>query len=71
MLERLNDDDLDLDVSYSRPASVDRSEAVYRIGAVVELVSERVPGGELAHAEEQLPDTFEFVGAETKPREAT
>ncbi|MGQ3411669.1 DUF2267 domain-containing protein [Natrinema sp. LN54] len=73
VLERLNYDDLDLDASYGRPSNIDRSEAVYRIKAVVELVSERVPGGELAHAEEQLPgeygDMFEFVDAETKPWE--
>ncbi|QCS43810.1 DUF2267 domain-containing protein [Natrinema versiforme] len=73
VLERLNYDDLGLDASYGRPSNVDRSEAVYRIKAVVELVSEQVPGGELAHAEEQLPeefgDMFEFVDAETKPWE--
>lgn len=73
VLDRLNYDDLDLDASYGRPSNIDRSEAVYRIKAVVELVSEQVPGGELAHAEEQLPaefeDMFEFVDVETKPWE--
>lgn len=71
--DRLNYDDLDLDTSYGRPSNVDQAEAVYRMKAVVELVSEQVPGGELAHAEEQLPDDFgdmfEFVDAETKPWE--
>lgn len=71
VLDRLNYDDLDLDASYGRPSTVDEAEAVYRIKAVVELVSERVPGGELAHAEAQLPeefdDIFEFVGLETAP----
>ncbi|QLK24977.1 DUF2267 domain-containing protein [Natrinema zhouii] len=73
VLERLNYDDLDLDASYGRPSNVDRAEAVYRIKAVVELLSEQVPGGELAHVEEQFPDEFadmfEFVDVETKPWE--
>ncbi|PCR90838.1 DUF2267 domain-containing protein [Natrinema ejinorense] len=51
-----------------------QAEAVYRIKAVVDLVSGRVPGGELAHADAQLPEEFEelfeFVDLETKPWEA-
>ncbi|MBZ6493814.1 DUF2267 domain-containing protein [Natrinema longum] len=51
-----------------------QAEAVHRIEAVVDPVSERVPGGELAHAEARLPDEFEglfaFVDLETKPWEA-
>ncbi|MFD1565646.1 DUF2267 domain-containing protein [Haloarchaeobius amylolyticus] len=69
VLERLNYEDLDLDTSYGRPSAIDRAEAVYRIKAVVELLSERVPEGELAHVEEQFADMFEFVDAETTPWE--
>ncbi|SFB69465.1 Uncharacterized conserved protein, DUF2267 family [Halobiforma haloterrestris] len=72
---KLNYDDLDLDASYGRPAEVDRAEAVYRSKAVIELVSQLAPGGELANVENQLPDEFdelfEFVDAETKPWEST
>lgn len=70
---KLNYDDLDLETAYGRPAEVDPADAVYRCKAVVDLVSELVPGGELAHVENQLPDEFEdlfeFVDAETKPWE--
>lgn len=71
VLDRMNYDDLDLDASYGRPSNVDRAEAVYRIKAVMALLSETVPGGEIAHVEEQLPDEFaelfEFVEFETPP----
>ncbi|SDQ27538.1 DUF2267 domain-containing protein [Natronobacterium texcoconense] len=68
---RMNYDDLDLDASYGKPSEVDRSEAVYQSKAVVALLSELVPGGELANVENQLPaefdELFEFAHAETKP----
>lgn len=71
--KRLAYEDLDLDASYGRPAAVEEPEVVYRIKAVVALLSELVPGGEIAHVEEQLPgefeDLFELVDAETTPWE--
>ncbi|RBI59696.1 DUF2267 domain-containing protein [halophilic archaeon] len=73
VVARLNYDDLDLKASYGRPSNVDRAEAVYRTKAVVALLSETVPGGEIAHVEEQLPvefdNLFEFVDLETPPWE--
>lgn len=73
VLERLNYDDLDVDAAYGGPAEVDRAEAVYRTKAVVALLSERVPGGEIAYVEDQLPEEFaalfEFVDVETAPWE--
>lgn len=73
VVDRLNYQDLDLESGYGRPASVDRSEAVYRIKAVVALLGETVPGGEIAHVEEQFPeefgDLFEFVDLEEPPWE--
>lgn len=74
VVDRLNYDDLDLRTSYGRPSNVDRSEAVYRTKAVIALVGETVPEGELADVRNQLPaefaDLFEFVDAETPPWEA-
>lgn len=71
IVARLNYDDLDLDTSYGHTANVDRAEAVYRTKAVVALLSETVPGGEMDDVEQQLPDEFgdlfEFVDAETPP----
>lgn len=68
---RLDYGDLDLDADYGTPSSVDESEAVFRAQAVVGLVSELVPAGELDDLEAQLPDEygdlFEFVDAETEP----
>lgn len=73
VLDRLNYEDLDLETGYGRPSSVDRAEAVYRTKAVMALLSETVPGGEIAHVEDQLPpefeDLFEFVDIETPPWE--
>lgn len=66
-------DDLDIRTSYGRPSAVDRSDVVYRIKVVMALLSETVPGGEMADVEAQLPDEFdslfEFVGSETPPWE--
>jgi len=74
VLERLNYDDIDLDVSYGTPAAVERGDAVYQIRAVVALLEETVPGGAMADLEAQLPDEFEdifeFVGVETPPWDA-
>ncbi|SEW21255.1 DUF2267 domain-containing protein [Natrinema salifodinae] len=71
--DRLNYEDLNLDTGYGRPSSVDESDAVFRAKAVVALVSEQVPGGEMANVEDQLPgefaELFELVDAETKPWE--
>ncbi len=71
VLDRLNYDDLDLDAPYGKPSSIDRAEAVFRTQAVVALLSEVVPGGEIAHVEDQFPDEFEdlfeLVHAEPKP----
>lgn len=77
VLERVRDrmtyEDLDLETSFGRPSDVDESEVVYRIKAVVALLSELVPGGEIANVEHQLPpefeDLFELVDAETTPWE--
>lgn len=73
VVDRLNYDDLDLDAAYGKPSGVDRSEAVFRVQAVVALLSEIVPGGEIAHAEKQLPEEygelFELTHAESKPWE--
>ncbi len=70
---RLTYEDLDLDADYGRPSTVDRSEVVYRIQAVVALLAEIVPGGTLANVEEQFPgefdDLFAFVDVETAPWE--
>lgn len=72
--DRLNYEDLDLETEYPRPASVDRADAVFQTKAVVALLSETVPGGELANVEQQLPDEFEelfeLVDAETQPWDA-
>ena len=71
--ERLNYEDLDLDTGYGRPSGVDEADAVYRTKAVMALLSEQVPGGEMANVEDQLPadygELFELVDAETKPWE--
>ena len=71
---RMNYEDLDVGETYGRPAPVDRSDVVYRTKAVVALVSDLVPGGHLAHTEQQLPeafdDLFEFVDVETAPWES-
>lgn len=71
--ERLASEDLDLAASYGTPGAIDESETVFRIKAVVALLSELVPGGEIANVEHQLPpefsDLFEFADAETKPWE--
>lgn len=44
---------------------------MYRIKAVVALLSETVPGGEIAHVEKQHPpefdDLFEFVDTDEPP----
>lgn len=72
--ERLNYEDPDLETSYGPPASVDRGEAVYRLEAVIALLCETVPGGEIANVEDQLPEAFEecfeFVGVESPPWES-
>ena len=71
--ERLNYDDLDLETGYGRPAEVDEADAVYRIKAVTALVSETVPGGEMANVDQQFPpefdELFELTDAETVPWE--
>ncbi len=73
VLERMNYDDLALDADYGAPSPVDEGEAVYRIKAVTELLSEHLPGSEIDDVEAQLPDDFddmfEFIDAETKPWE--
>lgn len=73
VMARLNYEDLDLETGYGHPATVDRSETVYRTKAVVALLSETMPGGEVADMQAQLPegfaDLFEFVGLETPPWE--
>ena len=73
VVARLNYDDLDLGASHGRPAAVDRAEAVFRTQAVVALLSETVPGGEMEDVEAQLPasfaDLFEFVDVESPPWE--
>ncbi|MFC6719322.1 DUF2267 domain-containing protein [Natrialbaceae archaeon GCM10025810] len=73
VVERMTSEGLDLETPYGQPSAVDESEAVYRSEAVVALLGEVVPGGEVANVEEQLPDDFddlfEFVDAETKPWE--
>lgn len=71
VVARLSYDDLDLETPYGPPSEVDRPEAVYRIKAVIALLSEIVPGGELAHVEQQLPaefdDLFEFGDLDEAP----
>lgn len=72
--DRLNYADLDLDTGYGRPSQIEPGEAVYRTKAVIALLTETVPGGKLAHVENQLPEEFdelfEFAEAQTKPWEA-
>ncbi|AGB36232.1 DUF2267 domain-containing protein [Natronococcus occultus] len=72
--ERLNYEDLELETDYSRPSGVDRADATSRTKAVLALLSEVVPGGEIANVESQLPEEFEelfeLVDAETQPWEA-
>lgn len=71
VVDRLNYDDLDLETGYGRPATVDQSDAVYQIKAVMALLDETIPGGGIANVEEQLPeefdDLFEFAGLDTPP----
>lgn len=71
--DRLNYDDLDLETGYGTPADVDEAETVYRIKAVTALLSETVPGGEIANVEAQFPEDFdemfELVDAEATPWE--
>ncbi|ELY58963.1 DUF2267 domain-containing protein [Natronolimnohabitans innermongolicus] len=71
--ERMNYEDLDLDTSYGQPSGVDESDTVFRIKAITALLSETVPGGQIANVEEQFPEDyeemFELVGVETTPWE--
>ncbi|WP_049926322.1 DUF2267 domain-containing protein [Halopiger goleimassiliensis] len=71
--DRLNYEDLDLETGYGKPSGVDEADTVFRIKAVTALLSETVPGGQMANVEEQLPEEFgemfELVDAETKPWE--
>lgn len=71
--EKMDYGHLDLEADYGTPSGVEESEAAYRARAVVALLGETVPGGELANVEDQLPaeydDLFEFVDQETKPWE--
>lgn len=73
VVSRMDYSDLDLDADYGRPTEIDEAEAVFRAKAVVALLNETVPGGELTDGETQLPseygDLFEFVGVETEPWE--
>ena len=71
--DRMTYDDLDLDASYGKPSGVDEAETVFRIKAVTALLSETVPGGQMANVEEQFPEDFdemfELVDAESTPWE--
>ena len=71
--DRLHYDDLDLETGYGKPSAPEEPETVFRIKAVTALLSETVPGGEIANVEQQLPEEFEelfeLVDAETKPWE--
>lgn len=73
VVEKMDYGHLDLDTDYGRPSGVDEPEAVFRAKAVVALLSETVPGDQIANVEDQLPDEyedlFEFVDVETKPWE--
>lgn len=73
VIERMAYDDLELETSYGRPLKIDRPEALFRIKAVTALLSETVPGGEIANVEAQFPEDFaemfELVDAETTPWE--
>lgn len=74
VVDRLNYDDIDLEASYGKPGEIDRAEAVFRIQAVVALLSDLVPGGKIANVEHQFPDEFEdmfaFVDADSPPWDA-
>lgn len=71
--ERMTYEDLELETGYGKPSEIDESEAVYRIKAVTALLSETVPGGQMANVEDQFPEVFdelfELVDAETQPWE--
>lgn len=71
VVEKLEYGHLELDPDYGTPSAVEEPEAVYRAKAVVALLEETVPGGELADLDDQLPaaydDLFEFVDVETEP----
>lgn len=73
VVDRMNYDDLELETAYGKPSGIDEPEAVYRIKAVTALLSETVPGGEIANVEAQFPEEFEemfeLVDAETTPWE--
>lgn len=73
VVDRMNYDDLALETSYGQPSGIDETEAVFRIKAVVALLSETVPGGQIANVEEQFPEDyremFELVEADTQPWE--
>lgn len=74
VLKRLAYEDLDLEIGYGKPAEVDRSDAVFRIKAVIDLLNDKVRGGEIVNLESQLPDEyagiFEFIDSEKKPWES-
>lgn len=71
--EKMNYNDIVLLTRYSKPAEVDQAEIVYRIKAVMALLAEEAPGGEIQDLEQQLPegfeDLFEFVEYENPPWE--
>ncbi|WP_436347213.1 DUF2267 domain-containing protein [Natronorubrum sp. FCH18a] len=73
VMARMNYEDLDLETDYGRPSGVDEPDAVFRIKAVVALLSETVPGGVIANVEQQFPEEFdemfELVDAEGQPWE--
>ena len=73
VLEKLNYQDLVLMDVYARPAEIDRSEAVYRVKAIFDLISEILPGKEMEDIKQQLPKDFEsffaFIEFEKKPWE--
>jgi uncharacterized protein (DUF2267 family) len=58
---------------YSTPGEVERPEVVYRIKAVLDLLAEEMPGGEIQDLQDQLPeefdDFFEFLEVEDLPWE--
>lgn len=71
--EKMNYNDILLLTRYSKPAEVDQAEVVFRTKAVIALLAEEVPGGEIQDLEQQLPEEFEelfeFIEFENLPWE--
>ncbi|WP_245724190.1 DUF2267 domain-containing protein [Natronorubrum texcoconense] len=68
VVDRMTYADLDLESNYGRPSDVDRPEALFPSKAVVALLSETVPGGDIANVEQQFPAELDDCSNSSTPR---